>query len=76
MRRARLVAEAGGDRASALVKEIGADTLRLARSGVQFTSALILQIMLLVAAAMALALSFAAVVQRSISNRPRKAAIY
>ena len=76
MRRARLVAEAGGDRAIALVKHKGHKALELARSGVPITSALILQIMLLVAVSIALILAFLAVLQRSISNRPRKAAIY
>lgn len=76
MRRARLIAEAGGDRAIALVKLKGEDALELAKSGVPLTGALILQIMLLVAIAIALFLAFLAVVQRSLSSRPRKAAIY
>jgi len=76
MRRARLIAEAGGDRASALVKQNGGSALDLARSGIQFTTPLILQIMMLVAIAMALTLAFLAVVQRSFSSRRRKAAIY
>ena len=76
MRRARLIAEAGGDRASALVKEVGASALDLARSGIQLTGPLILQIMMLVAAALALTLALAAVLQRAFVNRPRRAAIY
>ena len=76
MRRARLITEAGGDRAIALVKLKGADALELARSGVPLTGDLILQIMMLVAISIALVLAFLAVLQRSISSRPRKAAIY
>lgn len=76
MRRARLIAEAGGDRAIALVKLKGADALELARSGVSLTGPLILQIMMLVAISIALLMAFLAVLQRSISGRPRKAAIY
>lgn len=76
MRRARLIAEAGGDRASALIKQNGADALNLAESGIELTTPLILQIMMLVAVAIALTLAFLAVVQRSFSGRRRKAAIY
>ena len=76
LRRARLVAEAGGDRAIALVKQKGGTALDLARSGVPMTGDLILQIMMLVAISIALFLAFLAILQRSISSRPRKAAIY
>lgn len=76
MRRARLIVEAGGDRAVALIKENGASAMDMAQSGIAFTGALILQIMMLVAIAIALFMAFLAVVQRSISSRPRKAAIY
>lgn len=76
MRRARLIAEAGGDRASALVKSINGDALDLARSGIQITGPLVLQIMMLVATALALTLAFFAILQRSFSGRVRKAAIY
>ncbi len=76
MRRARLIAEASGDRSIALVKLKGAEALELARSGVPLTGPLILQIMMLVAISIALVMAFLAVLQRSISNRPRKAAIY
>ena len=76
MRRARLIAEAGGDRASALVKQNGAKALELADSGIRLTTPLILQIMMLVAISLALTLAFLAVVQRSFYGRRRKAAIY
>lgn len=76
MRRARLIAEAGGDRAAALVKQNGAKALELARSGIQFTTPLILQIMMLVAISIALTLAFLAILQRTFSGRRRKAAIY
>ena len=76
LRRARLIVEAGGDRAVALIKENGSEALDMAQSGVALTGDLILQIMMLVAIAIALFLAFLAVVQRSISSRPRKAAIY
>ena len=76
MRRARLVAEAGGDRAAALVKLSGADALELARSGIQLSTPLILQIMMLVAISIALTLAFLAILQRTFSGRRRKAAIY
>jgi hypothetical protein len=53
LRHARLIAEAGGDRAIALVKQSGADTWRLADAGVRWSRNLILQIMGLTAAALA-----------------------
>ena len=76
LRRARLIVEAGGDRAVALIKENGGGALNMAQSGIILTGSLILQIMMLVAITIALVLAFLAVVQRSISSRPRKAAIY
>jgi len=54
MRRALLVTQAGGDRAVALINDVGPDLLRLAQIGVQWTRLLVLQVMLLVALGMSL----------------------
>lgn len=47
IRKARLVAEAGRERAAALSKELGPRVLGLAQSGLKWTRALVLQIMVL-----------------------------
>lgn len=54
LRRARLIAEAGGDRAVALVKQTGHDALRLADNGVRLTLRVVLQLMGLTAASLAM----------------------
>ena len=54
MRRARLIAEAGGDRAIALVSQAGMKALSAAETGISWSRALVLQIMGLAAAAMAM----------------------
>lgn len=54
MRRAQLVAEAGGDRAVSLAREIGPKVLDLAQIGVKWSTNLVLQVMALMALGMAL----------------------
>ncbi len=54
MRRALLVTEAGGERSVALARELGPDVLRLAQIGVKWTRLLVLQVMALMALALAL----------------------
>jgi hypothetical protein len=54
LRRARLVAEAGGDRAIALESLIGGSILMTARTGIDLSRQDVLEIMGLTAAAMAL----------------------
>ncbi len=54
LRRARLISEAGGDRAVALVKQTGRDALKLADSGVKLTLSVVLQLMGLTAASLAM----------------------
>ncbi len=54
MRRALLVAEAGGHRAVALAREQGSEVLKHAQLGAKWTRALILQVMALMALGMAL----------------------
>lgn len=55
VRKLQLIAEAGGDRAVALTKEIGPRVLKLAQIGIKWSLNLALQIMGLVAIGMALA---------------------
>ncbi len=75
IRRARLVAEAGGDRATALAKQLGPDTLDLARSGMKWSRLLVFQIMGLAAIAMALVWTMISTAMRSFSRSPRPAAL-
>ncbi|MEO0981113.1 MAG: hypothetical protein AAFX03_00505 [Pseudomonadota bacterium] len=70
MRKARLIAEAGGDRAIALVKQNGRGALSAADTGVRWTQMLVLQIMGLVAALMALILTTLSTLTRTFSPRP------
>jgi len=76
MRRARLVAEAGGDRAAALIKQLGPKALDTAEAGIKWTRMLVLQVMGLAAAALALVFTLLTTISRSVSERPRRAAIY
>lgn len=75
IRRARLVAEAGGDRATALTKQLGPDTLDLARSGMKWSRGLVFQIMGLAAIAMALVWTMITTAMQSFSRAPRPAAL-
>tara|TARA_R110000787_G_scaffold66693_1_gene149658 strand:+ start:11393 stop:12631 length:1239 start_codon:yes stop_codon:yes gene_type:complete len=50
LRRVRLIAEAGGDRSVALVKQMGPSAMRIADTGVRWTRELVLQFMGLTAA--------------------------
>lgn len=54
LRRVRLIAEAGGDRAVALVKQSGAGALRTADTGIRWTLEMVLQVMGMTAAGLAL----------------------
>jgi hypothetical protein len=54
LRRVRLIAEAGGDRAVALVKQSGAGALRIADTGIRWTLQMVLQVMGMTAAGLAL----------------------
>nr|WP_321359554.1 hypothetical protein [uncultured Hyphomonas sp.] len=54
LRRVRLIAEAGGDRAVALVKQSGPGALRIADTGVRWTIQMVLQVMGMTAAGLAL----------------------
>ena len=69
MRRARLIVEAGGDRAVALEKQIGEDVLETARTGVKLGRSDVLEMMGLAAAAMAVFWMTLAALQRSIAPR-------
>ena len=70
LRRVRLIAEAGGDRAVALVKQSGAAALRIADTGVRWTMQMVLQVMGMTAAAIALVFVTWSALRRNI--RPRK----
>ncbi|MCA8902829.1 MAG: hypothetical protein KDA53_16445 [Hyphomonas sp.] len=54
LRRVRLIAEAGGDRAIALVKQSGPAALRVADTGVRWTTKMVLQVMGMSVSAIAL----------------------
>ncbi|MEH6486914.1 hypothetical protein [Hyphomonas oceanitis] len=54
LRRVRLIAEAGGDRSVALVKQMGPSAMRIADTGVRWTRELVLQFMGLTAAGLVL----------------------
>nr|WP_321442129.1 hypothetical protein [uncultured Hyphomonas sp.] len=54
LRRVRLIAEAGGDRAVALVKQSGAGALHIADTGIRWTLKMVLQVMGMTAAGLAL----------------------
>ena len=65
MRRILLVAKAGGDRAVALTRELGPDTLKLAQIGVKWTTQLVLQIMALAAIGIALIMTMLSTITRA-----------
>ncbi len=69
MRRIRLIAEAGGDRAVALEKQLGDDLLDIARTGIKLSRSDVLEIMGLAAAAMAVFWMALAALQRSLVSR-------
>ncbi len=73
LRRARLIAEAGGDRAVALVKQSGAAALRVADTGIAWTFQMVLQVMGLTAAGLALFFVTWSTLRRNI-RFPRKKA--
>lgn len=70
LRRVRLLAEAGGDRAVALAKQSGASALRIADTGVRWTTYMVIQVMGITAAALALFFVTWSTLRRNI--RPRK----
>lgn len=70
LRRVRLIAEAGGDRAVALVKQSGSAALRIADTGVRWTFQMVLQVMGMTAAAISLVFVTWSTFRRNI--RPRK----
>ena len=70
LRRVRLIAEAGGDRAVALVKQSGSAALRVADTGVRWTLQMVLQVMGMTGAAIALIFVTWSTFRRNI--RPRK----
>jgi len=65
MRRILLVTKAGGDRAVALTRELGPDTLKLAQIGVKWTTQLVLQIMALAAIGIALIMTMLSTITRA-----------
>ncbi|MEM9055092.1 MAG: hypothetical protein AAGB16_07185 [Pseudomonadota bacterium] len=65
MRRILLVARAGGDRAVALTRELGPNTLRLAQIGVKWTMQLVLQIMAIAAIGVALIMTMLSTITRA-----------
>jgi hypothetical protein len=71
LRRARLLAEAGGDRAVALVKQDGAGALRIADTGIKWTQQLMLQVMGLTASGLALLYVMIATFRRNV-RLPKK----
>jgi len=70
LRRVRLIAEAGGDRAVALVKQSGGSALRVADTGVRWTLQMVLQVMGMTAAGLSLVFVTWSTFRRNI--RPRK----
>ncbi len=75
MRRARLIAEAGGERAVALVSQLGADALDIADTGITWSRALILQVMGLAATAMILLWTLISALSQAMMGRRRPIAL-
>ena len=73
MRRAQLVAEAGGDRSVTLAREIGPEVLDLAQIGVKWSTNLVLQVMALMALGMALIWTTLSALTQAETIRHRKA---
>ena len=71
LRRARLLAEAGGDRSVALVKQDGPGALRIADTGIKWTQQLMLQVMGLTASGLALLYVMIATFRRNV-RLPKK----
>ncbi|MAN45501.1 MAG: hypothetical protein GYB49_06430 [Alphaproteobacteria bacterium] len=71
LRRVRLLTEAGGDRAVALVKQEGPDALRIADTGIKWTRELMLQVMGLTASGLALFYVMIATFRRNV-RLPKK----
>ena len=69
LRRVRLIAEAGGDRAVALVKQSGPAALRIADTGVRWTLQMVLQVMGMTAAGIALVFVTWSTFRRNIRRR-------
>lgn len=65
MRRILLVTRAGGDRAVALTRELGPNTLKLAQIGVKWTTQLVLQIMAIAAIGIALIMTMLSTITRA-----------
>ena len=71
LRRVRLIAEAGGDRAVALVKQSGAAALRIADTGVRWTTQMVLQVMGMTAAGLALIFVTWSTFRRNVRRRKK-----
>ena len=71
LRRVRLIAEAGGDRSVALVKQMGPHALRIADTGVRWTRELVLQFMGLTAAGLVMFWVTLSTFRRNFHRRPR-----
>ena len=71
LRRVRLIAEAGGDRAVALVKQSGAAALRIADTGVRWTMQMVLQVMGITAAGIALIFVTWSTFRRNVRRRKK-----
>jgi len=71
LRRVRLIAEAGGDRAVALVKQSGAAALRIADTGVRWTMQMVLQVMGITAAGLALIFVTWSTFRRNVRRRKK-----
>jgi len=71
LRRVRLIAEAGGDRAVALVKQSGAGALRVADTGIRWTLQMVLQVMGMTAASLALIFVTWSTFRRNIRKRKK-----
>ncbi|MEZ5953187.1 MAG: hypothetical protein R3C13_02675 [Hyphomonas sp.] len=71
LRRIRLVAEAGGDRAVALVKQSGNAALRVADTGIRWTMHMVLQVMGMTLSAMAMLFVTWSTLKRNIRLRKR-----
>ena len=71
LRRIRLIAEAGGDRAVALVKQSGTAALRVADTGVHWTMHMVLQVMGMTLSAVAMLFVTWSTLRRNIKFRRR-----
>lgn len=69
IRRARLIAQAGGDRAVALASQLGPEALTMTGSGIRWSTSIVLSIMGLTAAGLALLLSALSALGRMIFGR-------